>query len=287
MALSLLNHTLSALITANHILHYNHLVDAFGHISVRNPLNNNTLFLARNLPAALVASPSDIGEYHIEDGSPVDPNIGPGFLEIFIHSEILKRFPDINCVIHSHSEPIISYGLTDVPLESGYHMAGFLGDRVPVFDIAQFYTPSDFQDLLVRNSRFGAALASYFKDALSSTSNTSQTLPDHTTVLMRRHGFATAGVSIEEATYYAMYTQSDARVQTSAITIAGLAGTNGQPWENDRGKVHFLTTKQRADCWTANKQYASRAWLLWVREVENALGSLYHNSIGSPIPSGL
>lgn len=30
--------TLSTLITANHILHYHDILDAYGHVSVRNPM---------------------------------------------------------------------------------------------------------------------------------------------------------------------------------------------------------------------------------------------------------
>lgn len=119
--------TLSTLITANHILHHHNVLDAFGHVSVRNPNNASTFFLSANLAPALVSSPSDIVEYLVEDASPVDPNAGRGYKEKYIHSEILKRFPDINSVVHSHAEDVIPYSIVQVPLEPSYHMAGFLG----------------------------------------------------------------------------------------------------------------------------------------------------------------
>ena len=140
---TILNQTLAALITANHILHYNHLADAFGHISVRNPLTNNTFFMSNFIAAALVSSPNDIAEYHIEDASPVDPSTGPGFGEKFIHSEILKKFPGVQSVVHSHSVDVLSYavlgngegngkGSSEVELLGPvYHMAGFLGNALP------------------------------------------------------------------------------------------------------------------------------------------------------------
>jgi len=120
----------STLITANHILHYNKVLDAYGHISVRNPKNNLTFFLARDIAPALVSSPKDIVEYYISNASSVDPNAPTGYIERYIHSEVLKRFPEVNSVIHSHSEIIIPYSVVDVPLEPVIHMAGFLGSTL-------------------------------------------------------------------------------------------------------------------------------------------------------------
>ena len=55
----------SMLITANHILHYHNVVDAFGHISVRNPQDPSTFFISKSLAPALVASREDIEEAHM------------------------------------------------------------------------------------------------------------------------------------------------------------------------------------------------------------------------------
>jgi len=122
-----LTYTLSTLITANHILDYHGICDAFGHISVRNPLNNNTFYLSGYLAPGLVSSPADLIEYYVANGSAVDPNAGRGYVERYIHSEILKRFPEQNCVIHAHAEAIVPYTITTVKTQSAYHMAGFLG----------------------------------------------------------------------------------------------------------------------------------------------------------------
>src|SRR4051794_35829834 len=117
----------STLITASHILHYNGVLDAYGHLSVRNPNNASTFFMSRNEAPALIASTSDIVEYHVSDASPVDPNAPKGFIERYIHSEILKRFSSINSVVHSHSPAIIPFSISGVPLKPSIHLAGFLG----------------------------------------------------------------------------------------------------------------------------------------------------------------
>jgi len=59
------------LITANHILHHHSIVDAYGHISLRNPSNPKTFFLSHSIASALVSSPDDLVEYSVEDASPV------------------------------------------------------------------------------------------------------------------------------------------------------------------------------------------------------------------------
>jgi ribulose-5-phosphate 4-epimerase/fuculose-1-phosphate aldolase len=74
-----------------------------------------------------VSGPADIGEYLIADGSPVNGTVG-GYAERYIHSAILKAYPDTNAVVHSHSEDVLPYTvLNDISPEPVYHMAGFLG----------------------------------------------------------------------------------------------------------------------------------------------------------------
>lgn len=115
------------LITASHILHFHGVLDAYGHLSVRNPNNASTFFMSRNEAPALMASASDIVEYYISDASPVEPNAPRGFIERYIHSEIFKRFSAINSVVHSHSPPVIPFSISGVPMKPSIHLAGFLG----------------------------------------------------------------------------------------------------------------------------------------------------------------
>jgi hypothetical protein len=87
---------------------------------------------------ALVSFHSDLIEYHVSDGSPVDPKSKKGYQERFIHSEIYKRFPHINSVIHSHSDSVLPYTMNGVPMKPTFHIAGFLG----TFPFpAQFFEP--------------------------------------------------------------------------------------------------------------------------------------------------
>jgi ribulose-5-phosphate 4-epimerase/fuculose-1-phosphate aldolase len=243
------------LITASHILHYHDVLDAYGHISVRNPDNPETFYMPRNLAPALISTVDDIVEYKVEDASAVEKNAPKGYLERFIHSEIYKRFPTVNSVVHSHSVDVLPYCVSEVPLKATTHMAGFLGVKfspqiphrylvanihlagtsVPVWDIASSYSSGDSHGLLVRSSALGHSLSAAFKPSTSTSfiySKVRSALPsqiaghapepssepDHPVVLMRGHGFATCAASVEQAVFQSIYTCQAAKVQTTALS---------------------------------------------------------------------
>jgi ribulose-5-phosphate 4-epimerase/fuculose-1-phosphate aldolase len=135
----------------------------------------------------------------------------------------MKKYPDINAVVHSHSEDVLPYTVINTEVEPVYHMAGFLGSSVPNFDIETAYLPSDPRDMLISSPRLGAALAESF-----GVNETQPTSPAHTTVLQRGHGFVTVGTSVEQVTDFAYYAASNARVQTKALLLsnAGSGGVN-------------------------------------------------------------
>ncbi|KAJ4287495.1 hypothetical protein N0V88_007595 [Collariella sp. IMI 366227] len=146
-------------IHALHILHYHRVLDGYGHLSVRNPDNPPTFFMMRQLAPALVSGLDDIGEYRVSDAEPVYPGTPAAPAERFIHSEVLKRYPDVNVVLHGHPEELISYSISHVPLRAATHQAPFLGEEVPNFDITKYYHPNDIQDFLVRDQRLETVLA--------------------------------------------------------------------------------------------------------------------------------
>ena len=117
----------AGLVTACHILHHYNILDAFGHISVRSPDNPDTFWLPRAISPALVSSPDDLIEYHINDASPVEKYTEKGYTERYIHSEIYKKFPTINSIVYSHCSDVLPYCVSGVPLRASIHMAGFLG----------------------------------------------------------------------------------------------------------------------------------------------------------------
>ncbi|KAI0525738.1 class II aldolase and Adducin N-terminal domain-containing protein [Xylaria bambusicola] len=254
-------------VNALHILHYNGVLDAYGHLSMRNPDNSSTFLMARGgIAPALVSSSEDIIEFLIADASPVDPNAPKPVMERHIHSEIYKRFSGINSVVHSHSPAVLPYAISNVPLRAAIHMAGFVGEEVPVFDISKYYSNNDTQDLLVTNVRLGAALAAEF----SANSSQATALPNHSIVLMQSHGFAGCAADIKTVVYQAIYTQRNAQVLSDALNLEHAFGGS----TND---IIYLTPQEAIDSYATIGQNFERPWSLWVREVE--VSPLYENSV--------
>ncbi|CAE6996679.1 hypothetical protein CFE70_000346 [Pyrenophora teres f. teres 0-1] len=267
-----LQQQLRLLIRANHILHNHDLVDAFGHISVRHPLNKDQYIIAAYDPGApaLVKNVGDFISYWVSDSSPVDKDAPQGYSERFIHGELLRKFPKANCVVHSHSEHVIPFTLGHgteeaFPVRPVFHMAGFMGvGGAKVFTMDKLYrdaarhagTPCA-QDLLIKDAHLGAALASHFT-------------PENPVVLQHKHGFTTFGASIEEAVYRALYTQKNCILLQRAISIAG----------GNAEEVSYLTPQEIKDCAVMNKKTLDKSFRLWLREVQ--VNPLYENEEGEP-----
>lgn len=248
-------------ISGCHILHYHGVLDAYGHLSVRHPLKPDIFIMSRYIAPGTISSPSDLIEYYVDTAEPVDPKSPKGYSERCIHSECMKRYPEVNSVIHSHSEEVVPYSITGVPLRPCYHMAGFLGSKVPIFEIADAYRPEDTQDMLVRNTHLGSALAAEFSEGGRGQS------PDYPVVLMRGHGLTVVAPAIEDCVLRAIYTQKNAAIQTTALNTASAHG-GGQ-------KVRYLNETEAKAAADMTRWSAQRPWKLWLREIESA--NLYVN----------
>ncbi len=191
------------LVAANRILADHGVLDAFGHVSIRHPANPNWYLLSRNLAPQSVTS-DDIVAYDLES-QPVDPNAPRGYLERYIHGEIYKVRPDVGAVVHSHSPSVVPFGVTTHKLRPIYHMSGFLARGVPVFDIRK--ETGKMTDILVREPGQGRHLA--------------RVLADMPMALMRGHGNVVVAGDVKVATYRAIYTEMNARLQMQAMTLGG------------------------------------------------------------------
>ena len=101
--------TLHELIVATRIMANEKILDAFGHVSVRDPRNPNRYLIARSVAPESVTA-ADILVLDLES-QPVDPEDEGKLLyrERFIHGEIYKVRPDVNAVVHSHSPTVVPF----------------------------------------------------------------------------------------------------------------------------------------------------------------------------------
>lgn len=221
-----------AVALANRVLSRQGVVDAFGHVSVRHPVNTKNFLLARNMaPAQVVAD--DVLEFD-EDSEPIDAGGSRVYLERFIHGEIYRARPDVLAVVHSHSPAVIPFGVvSSAPLRPVGHMSGFLGVGAPTFEIR--CCAGDSSDLLIRSKELGSCLAGV--------------LASNAVVLMRGHGSTVVGNSIYQAVFRAIYTESNARLQTAALQL---------------GTPTYLTSGESAAAAATNDGQIKRAWEMWV-----------------------
>src|SRR5579872_4734225 len=113
------------IVQASQILFANGIVDAFGHVSQRTPDRPQTFLMSRSKAPALV-SLEDVLEVDL-NGTPVSEPGARLFLERFIHSEIYRRHPDVNAVVHSHAIAVLPFTVVaSVPLRPISHVCGFL-----------------------------------------------------------------------------------------------------------------------------------------------------------------
>ncbi len=187
------------LVSANHVLAKEKVVDGYGHVSVRSPTNPQRFYMSRSLAPALVTA-NDIMEFDLE-GNAVDGRGRLAYQERFIHSEVYKANPTVNAVVHSHSPAVIPFGVTNIPLRAVQHTAAFLGsDGVPVFDIAKKFGDTN---LFVDNIAKGKELA--------------QVLGPAAVGLMRGHGNVVVGRDLPAVVARSIYTEWNAR--TLLVTL--------------------------------------------------------------------
>ncbi len=194
---------LGDLVAANRILARENVVDAFGHVSARQPERPDRYLMSRSLSPGLV-SRDDIMEFTL-DGEPVGGDGRKPYAERHIHGAILEARPDVGSVVHNHSEAVIPFAVTGAPLRPLLHVAAVMGASVPVWDIADRFGDTS---LLVTTMEQGRSLA--------------ETLGGASVVLMRGHGCAVAGPGIREAVLTAVYTQVNARVQLQAEALGNV-----------------------------------------------------------------
>ena len=220
------------LVAANRILAMHGVLDAYGHVSARSDRDPARFHMSRSLAPQLVTA-GDIQEYGA-DSEPIGDDRKP-YLERFLHGEIYRARPDVMAVVHSHSASVIPFGISRTPLKPVYHMASFLWQGAPVFDIRRV---RDDNDLLIRDLALGQALA--------------RSLGPCTCVLMRGHGMTVVGDSVREAVFRAIYTETNAKLQTQAAAL--------------EGPLTFLSDEEGRRATATNHSTLDRPWELWKKK---------------------
>lgn len=195
---------IDSLVWANRILVVEGIFDYLGHISVRNPENPKTFFIARSIAPENVTR-ADILEVDME-GNVVTKTPMKPYAERIIHARMLNARPDMNSAIHAHPIPLVVFSVSDVPLKP--LTAGKFIDPagVPVYDEYDFKSPGSTGTLITTKEE-GDRLA--------------RRLGKGSAVLMRGHGFAAVGKNIPDLIMGSISLRNNALILLGALQLGG------------------------------------------------------------------
>lgn len=223
------------LIAANHILAFEGVLDAFGHVSARHPDIPDHFLMSQSRSPALVDD-DDIMEFDAA-GEPVDARGREPYGERYIHAAIFAARPDVHAVVHNHSPEVLPFSVSSTPLRPMTHIGGVLGGPVPTWDIADKF--GDETNLLVLNMEQGADLAGALNKGAA--------------VLMRGHGAVVAGPSMRRVVYVALALHREAGLLMAARQLGDVKYLS----QGENGKMSRLLAPG------APTAPLERAWQYW------------------------
>jgi len=222
---------LEDLVAAYRVLAEYGVIDAYGHVSVRSPRDPNRYYLARAIAPERVQV-EDMIEYDL-DSRPLEERGCESVRERFIHGEIFRSRPEVMAVVHNHSPSVVPFSVTQVAMRPIFHMAAFVGEGLPNFEIRDVQKGTD---LLVKTPALGKALA--------------KTLGPKPAALMRGHGAVVVGENLPRAVGRSVYLELSARMQMQALLLAG-----------EKGGITYLDDAEVKA--SVPVQDYNRAWPMW------------------------
>ena len=195
-----LSEVLRDLVLANRILAREDVIDDFGHVSVRSPLDPERYFLSRSRSPELVTK-DDLMEFNL-NGDPIAQNGRPMYRERNIHGAVYKARPDVNAVTHHHARSVIYFSYGKVAMRPAFHMAAILGHHVPTWD-----SQTEFGD------------TNMLVETMPQAESMTRALGNERCVLIRGHGATCAGTSLQEVTFLSIYLKQNADLLLSMLPL--------------------------------------------------------------------
>jgi 3-hydroxy-2-methylpyridine-4,5-dicarboxylate 4-decarboxylase len=186
-------------VLASRILANEGILDALGHVSLRNPENPNTFFQSRSLSPYEITK-DDILEIDLDGNVQTKTTMRP-YAERIIHASLLKARKEMNAVFHGHPAAVIPFSVTGVPIRPVTHVGSFLYQGVPVYDD---YEPEG--GMLVSSKEEGERLAKH--------------LGAHRVHLLRGHGCDIVAESMPALVASAIYLRDNATIQLQSMQLS-------------------------------------------------------------------
>lgn len=170
-----------------------------GHVSVRVPGDPSHFYMKPHSFGFDEITPENMVLCNLQ-GDKVG-GTGRKHSEVYIHSEIYKARPDVNSVIHAHPTYAVAFSATGKALQPISQPSVAFADGLPYFDEAID---------LIRTPALGVGVATALGPCKA--------------VLMRNHGVAVVGASLDEATILTIMLENACQIQLAAMA-AGVGNT--------------------------------------------------------------
>ncbi|MDB5944873.1 MAG: class aldolase/adducin family protein [Ramlibacter sp.] len=199
-----------------------------GHVSIRVPGDPTHFYMKPHSFGFDEITPENIVLCNLQ-GEKVAGG-GRKHSEVYIHSEIYKLRPDVMSVIHAHPTYAVAWSATGRQLEPISQPAVAFSDGLPYF--------TETIDL-IRSQEMGAGVA--------------RALGSHKAVLMRNHGVAVVGKSVEESTILTIMLDNACQIQ---LLAAAAGGTRETFEDGSVQRLHHNIT--RDEQYTVNFEFLRR-----------------------------
>lgn len=199
-----------------------------GHVSVRVPGDPTHFFMKPHSYGFDEITPENMVICNLE-GEKVAGG-GRKHSEVYIHSEIFKARPDVNSVIHTHPTYAVALSATGKSLQPISQPSVAFSDGLP------YYTDTIE---LIRSKEMGIGVA--------------RALGACKAVLMRNHGVAVVGSTVEESTILAIMLENACQIQLAAMAAGGIGELFAPEYIK---RLHDTIT--RPEQYTINFEYLRR-----------------------------
>ena len=159
-----------------------------GHISIRLPDDPSRFFMKPHSVGLDELTMDNILTIDLEGN--VVAGTARRHSEVYIHSEIFKARPDVHSVIHTHAPYAVALSASGRPLRCYSQPSALFFEALGIYGDTM---------TLIRTPAMGAGVAA--------------ALGPHRAVLLKNHGVAVAGASIEEAVITVIMLENAAMVQ--------------------------------------------------------------------------
>ncbi len=229
--------TAQDLVLANRILASDELgiLDTYGHVSVRNPRNANSYFIAPGKPAGAV-TPADVVQRNLAEGAADTQGLS-------IDDEVYKARPDVMAVLYARTPEVVSFTDGSVKLRPVVNGGAFIGDGLPVFNISTL----DPKQPILSNPALGRGVA--------------EALGKRQGVLLTGHGFVLTARSVYNLVDQAYQLRQNAKIQQQATALRGkVAYLNERPVPPEPAAAPAQPAQQLGPP-------EGRAWIYWVQNI--------------------